>query len=412
MLGPEDEGSRKELQSELRGNLSLVKECADVFGQTFDSTDLLVVYNKDDKYRWQIQPEGSGAEVSLDAYYGKTGHMKDGYMKMDDWNGDGSTDSGGAHIRPELYMCGKKKSRGGVGKLKPDLQETDCSRYQRAYEAAISQTAQICGRALNSRQGSNEKMQPLCSDVSPESLSTLRGRYNILLSSIPQIHLDRVGVCSGAFVGDNLVLTAGHCTSSAEEIIEVSWPVGENPEEGLYLAPVEVVAQVYDPEDPREDIALLALPVDSRVESLDIDYGDFEGTQPAVTIGHPNGASWILSEFTASTGFVLWSEDTMEKYEDLFIFRGGQCYGPGNSGGPFLNDQNKVAGVVVAVGHLDGNGYAIKVSYHQSWLTANMNGDIDRPEGSVKSCKTNTYITALTADGVHLSIMPDFDSCE
>lgn len=139
------------------------------------------------------------------------------------------------------------------------------------------------------------------------------------------------GLCSGALVASDLVLTAWHCVDRVRD------------QEVTFRGLNETYTSVVVAFDDRHDLAVLKLhrapplkPLVVREETKPL----AEGT-PLLTIGHPLGI-----RYTTTAGKAI------EPLESFFLFNAR--INQGNSGGPILGRDGQIAGVVIILNQLVG----------------------------------------------------------
>ena len=139
------------------------------------------------------------------------------------------------------------------------------------------------------------------------------------------------GLCSGALVDRDLVLTAWHCVDKLRSYRVIFHKLSED------------FSAVVVAEDRRNDLAVLRLNGEPKLKPLPI----APATRPlasgdrVVTIGHPLG---VL--FTASAGQVI------EPTERFFLFNAK--INRGNSGGPIFNIDGQITGLAIILNQLFG----------------------------------------------------------
>ncbi len=202
--------------------------------------------------------------------------------------------------------------------------------------------------------------------VLPESTFALSWEkvYERARPAIPII-LAAGGVCSGALMASDTVLTAAHCVDKLRTL-RVIWPTQDRK---------TVQARVVHL-DNRADVAFLRL--EEPVAGVTpLAFADFESDadsvkpgQPVATIGHP-----VLPMMTEVHGFredntYLISSGIVSRVNDGEIVIDASV-SPGNSGGPLLNSEGEVIGVTSKklVGLGVGNiGYASGLkTFAEAW---------------------------------------------
>ncbi|MGA8207488.1 MAG: MarP family serine protease [Candidatus Dormiibacterota bacterium] len=176
---------------------------------------------------------------------------------------------------------------------------------------------------------------------------------------------------SGFPVGADVILTDAHVVAGGhDQQVEIPGRAGSLPAQVVFF-------------DPERDIALLRVP-GLNLPKLAITTSGARGTQGAV-IGYPGGGveqavpGAIRGELDA-VGRDIYSNAIVSR--DIYVLQATVI--PGNSGGPFVNLQGQVLGVVFAKSLVTSNeGYA---------LTSNeiipdiARGDLDTTAVSTQSC--------------------------
>lgn len=153
---------------------------------------------------------------------------------------------------------------------------------------------------------------------------------------------EEVGYCSGFIIDQNVVLTASHC---------VLGPFGFSVEEGLVVkahdgkrfTPARVLGF-----DILRDYLFLEVPGLESYESLKLEP-DFKIGEKVYTVGNVHGQGIAIREgITASK-----TKDEVDPTIEFLRFSAAAS--PGNSGGPLINNQGDVLGLVFARSNFSEN---------------------------------------------------------
>ena len=161
--------------------------------------------------------------------------------------------------------------------------------------------------------------------------------YSDYKNSIPII-INSGGICSGALIEKNIILTAAHCVDSNRgRPLYVSWP--DQPKANI-LVKVAYLSKEHD-------LALIQLPTNSNKKLFSI-LGIKSPLKPGdavATIGHPT-ISNVSAKRNYDLDYVyLLSVGVISKVnEDNLIT--DTSISPGNSGGPLLSENGKIVGVI------------------------------------------------------------------
>ncbi len=156
------------------------------------------------------------------------------------------------------------------------------------------------------------------------------------------LHLGEDGICSGVHIGNGRVLTAGHCTSHGNIVVE-------NRDGIMSLAVVSWVSQHYD-------VALLE--TDIMAESAELSCRLPAQDERVMAAGHPRGLEWlhmfghVAKQTTMDIEKMGWGSVMVL---DIAI-------GPGMSGGPLFDDRGKVVGINVGTGGRDNKFEGVGIS--------------------------------------------------
>jgi len=144
-----------------------------------------------------------------------------------------------------------------------------------------------------------------------------------------------VGHCSGVYLGDGKVLTAGHCNRGEEHDVHVSTYGSDE------VTPAQWVKSTFKVGDtiPQEDLAVL------KTEDLDIPAatvrcGGLSVGTKVYAAGHPKNLSWTVTKGTVTT-LVPREEDSEGDWVQMDI-----TIDQGNSGGPVFDRFGNLVGIL------------------------------------------------------------------
>lgn len=171
-------------------------------------------------------------------------------------------------------------------------------------------------------------------------------------------HGNRVSMCAGVYIGDGLVLTAGHCVSDAADNPNLAVGVASRSQDrlGLYTeARVKYVEMKTRGKYPHRDLALVTVekeaPRRPGHDALSVETAELRCESPVpvgtevYAIGHPGYLNWFVTYgHVASTGRWTGSPEGFEPSDywlqlDLTII-------PGNSGGPVFDSDGRIVGII------------------------------------------------------------------
>jgi hypothetical protein len=160
-----------------------------------------------------------------------------------------------------------------------------------------------------------------------------------LLDTIVQV---RVGgsLCAGSVVGPGVVATAYHCVASGRAP-ELTWRSGARAR-GLTLA-----------RDPDRDLALVAFAGETGLGTLAVRTDVPLAGEPVWALGHPYGTA----SGGALEGLLTWSvQQGIVSAVGPWALQTDAALNPGNSGGPLVDREGRLVGVVSR--KLPGEGVA------------------------------------------------------
>lgn len=205
--------------------------------------------------------------------------------------------------------------------------------------------------------------------VEPDSeQAELAGIPENKLDSANSTGLDHQAYCTGFYISETEVMTAGHCVSRSV-IIMTPWgperqtldesPIGDFKKIATYSTylddPRMKTYTLYFVEkfDSVQDVAILKIlsnqKKDSKQEILKIGKTPAQGDH-VIVIGHPSGLMWTLTEGIVSYPTRLLKESDGD--QKIIQVTAGIYFG--NSGGPLIDDYGNVVGVAskMVVPHL------------------------------------------------------------
>ena len=184
-----------------------------------------------------------------------------------------------------------------------------------------------------------------------------RGQVRGAIDAADQSTLKIVGqACDKIQEGSGFLVTASHLVTNAHVVAGVDSPRVQQHGGGTFPARVVLF-------DPRLDIAVLRLGV-SPAGALTLHRSDLDRGAKGAVLGYPRGGpltgrpAGVRRKLNA-VGRDIYGRDTVQRevYELQAVVR------PGNSGGPFVQLDGSVAGVVFAASTTNNDvGYAITTS--------------------------------------------------
>jgi hypothetical protein len=230
---------------------------------------------------------------------------------------------------------------------------------------------------------------------------------HVLLSEAQQLAVVAIGergseggVCSGALIAEDVVLSAVHCT---EDIDATHFTILFGIDD---LAPVLQVAVVEKTENPDHDIAMLRL-ASHPADAIDVQpIAVFGGTLLESDVGEIFEQSGYGATETGDSNGRFFVAEPFYGFEDDYLMvngegRHGVCFG--DSGGPSL--RQTVDGDVRVMGALSwGDESCVDIDRYtrvdlvQDWIEA-FAGPIPDPGSTVASCGTVTSTGRCSPDG-------------
>ena len=208
-------------------------------------------------------------------------------------------------------------------------------------------------------------------DVAPPDPASVTAAVDEARESIVQVSGD-TPECSSAVTGTGFVIRPGLVITNAHVVAGVNEP--------------DVRVRQGDPSlratvvyfDPQVDIALLSVPqLDAR--ALDLVQAPASSGQAAAVAGFPESGPYRVEPARIRTmvravGDDFYGQSGVER--EVYAFRGVVL--PGNSGGPLLDEDGRVLGMVFgADDEADDTGYALTVNELQRALDAPRRGLAD-----------------------------------
>ncbi len=207
--------------------------------------------------------------------------------------------------------------------------------------------------------------------------TTFQVMYCDTLGNYMPTFLTTLGSGSGFIFNDSLVGTADHNINIKDELNR----------NGSKLIYVPIRTFVYTPDgrvfpatvdscDHHNDIAVLSLGEYVHLDGFSLSTQALKAFDPLWIAGYPNGDNGVIptrkeyffdiqdKNTACSEGLV--GDMIQEGYEKVMRLSGGSVTAPGMSGGPVLNKDGKVVGVIVAIDYPAGNmSYAVPVEFFQ-----------------------------------------------
>lgn len=172
--------------------------------------------------------------------------------------------------------------------------------------------------------------------------SVLRRAQQITVR-IRALGCDQLGLGSGFVLPGNVVVTNRHVVAAPKEVSVNTW-------DGTSLR-ADVSGTAID-----SDLAILQLADDVDLPVAELRTDPVEPGEPVIVVGYPGGGP-----ATVSTGEVVSLIDGEMLDEPADVIRVDAEISQGNSGGPLLDDEGKVVGVVFAVDVGSGDGLVVPI---------------------------------------------------
>lgn len=172
--------------------------------------------------------------------------------------------------------------------------------------------------------------------------SVLRRAQEITVR-IRTLGCDRLGLGSGFVLPGDLVVTNRHVVEQPREVTVNTW-------DGRSLS-ADVSGIAID-----SDLAILRLADVADLPVAEVRDEPVEPGEPIIVVGYPGGGP-----ATVSTGEVLSLVEGELLDEPADVIRVDAEIRQGNSGGPLLDEQGRVVGVVFAVDVTSGDGLAVPI---------------------------------------------------
>lgn len=188
--------------------------------------------------------------------------------------------------------------------------------------------------------GALDALEPLDLDEL-QSAAVLRAAREFTVR-IRALGCDRLGTGSGFVLGDGLIVTNRHVVGEPRDVAISTW------DGRTFDARVDGIAR-------DADLAVI------RVVGLDLPVATIRDTpavigEPVAVVGYPGGGG-----STITTGVVLGLTDGPILGEPVPAIRVDAQVLPGNSGGPLIDAEGRVIGVIFALTGPGGDGLAVPV---------------------------------------------------
>lgn len=172
--------------------------------------------------------------------------------------------------------------------------------------------------------------------------SVLRQAQSITVR-IRNLGCDRLGLGSGFVLPGDLVVTNRHVVAEPREVTVNTW-------DGRSLR-ADVSGIAVD-----SDLAILQLAGDIDLPVAELREEPVEAAEPIIVVGYPGGGP-----ATITTGEVVSLVEGELLDEPADVIRVDAEIRQGNSGGPLLDEEGRVIGVVFALDVASGDGLAVPI---------------------------------------------------
>jgi S1-C subfamily serine protease len=181
-------------------------------------------------------------------------------------------------------------------------------------------------------------------DLPEVAATSVLRRAQAITVRIRTLGCDRLGLGSGFVLPGNLVVTNRHVVAEPQEVTVNTW-------DGRSLR-AEVTGIAVD-----SDLAILQLASDLDLPVAELREGPVERGEPIIVVGYPGGGP-----ATISTGEVVSLIEGELLDEPADVIRVDAEIRQGNSGGPLLDEEGRVVGVVFALDVTSGDGLAVPIA--------------------------------------------------
>lgn len=182
---------------------------------------------------------------------------------------------------------------------------------------------------------------------------------------------------SGFIFKNNFVGVAGHCVRMKEMVSPDGTRFGyELISLTVRTSEGKLFPATLDSCDVRNDIAILSLGTHVHLDGLQTSAQSLKAYDPLWILGYPNGDNGVLPTrkeyfYDVQNGSTacpngLMGEMIQEGHEKVMRISGGSATAPGMSGGPVVNENGVVVGLVVEIDYPTGNmSYAVPIEFFQ-----------------------------------------------